>query len=80
MNEIFTALLGHEQRRKNNLSEGSSGSAFLVKSDHNAEDKKGNKKKKGPQCYKCKGWGHKKVECPKLKKGGGIASVMIAKK
>ena len=48
MNEIFTALLGHEQRRKNNLSEGSSGSAFLVKSDHNAEDKKGNKKKKGP--------------------------------
>jgi len=48
--------------------------------DYNDEDKKDNRKKKGPQCYKCKGWGHKKGECPELKKGGGTASVMIAKK
>ena len=34
----------------------------------------------GPQCYKWKGWGHKKAECPKMKKGGRTASVMIAKK
>ena len=26
-----------------------------------------------------KGWGHKKAEYPELKKGGGTASVMIAK-
>ena len=32
------------------------------------------------QCYKYKGWGHKKAECPELKKGGGTASVVIAKK
>ena len=48
--EIVTALLGHEQRRKNNLSEDSSGGAFVVRGDHNGEDKKGNRKKKGPQC------------------------------
>ena len=50
VDEIVTALLGHEQRRKNNLSEDSSGGAFSVRSDHSAEDKKGNRKKKGPQC------------------------------
>ena len=55
VDEIFTALLDHEQRRKNNLSEDSSGSAFVVMGDHNAEDKKDNRKKKGLQCYKCKG-------------------------
>ena len=80
VDEIVTALLGHEQRRKNNLSEGSSGSAFMVRRDQSGEDEKGNNKKKGPQCYKCKGWGHKKAECPDLKKGGGTASVVIAKK
>ena len=80
VDEIVTTLLGHEQRRKNNLSEDSSGGVFVVGCDHSAGDKKGNKKKKGPQCYKCKGWGHKKAECPELKKGGGTASVMIAKK
>ena len=54
----------------------------MVRRDQSGEDKKGNKKKKkkGPQCYKCKGWGHKKAECPKMKKGGRTASVMIAKK
>jgi hypothetical protein len=41
-------------------------------------DKKGNKKK-GPQCYKCKEWGHKRVECPKLMKDSGTASAMIAR-
>ena len=57
VDEIVTALLGHEQRRKNNLSKDSSGCAFVVRGDHNAEDKKDNKKKKkGPQCYRCKGW------------------------
>ena len=80
VDEIVTALLGHEQRRKNNLSEDPSRGAFVVRGDHNVEDKKGNRKKKGPQCYKCNGWGHKKAECPELKKGGGTASVMIAKK
>jgi len=80
VDEIVTALLGHEQRRKNSLSEDPSGGAFVVRGDHNAEDKKSNRKKKRPQCYNCKGWGHKKAECPKLKKGGGTASVVIAKK
>jgi len=47
VDEIVTALLAHEQRRKNSLSEDPSGGAFVVKGDHNAEDKKGNKKKKG---------------------------------
>ena len=78
VDEIFTALLGHEQRRKNNLSENPSGGAFVVRGDHDAEDKKDNRKKKGPQCYKCNGWGHKKDQCPELKKGGGTASVVIA--
>ena len=80
MDEIVTALLGHEQRRNNILSEDPFGGAFVVRGDHNTENKKSNRKKKGPQCYKCKGWGHKKVECPKLKKDGGTLSVMIAKK
>ena len=80
MDEIVTALLGHKQRRKNNLSEDPSGGTFVVRGDHNAEDKKGNRKKKGPQCYRCKGWRHKMAECSELKKGGGTASVMIAKK
>ena len=80
VDEIVTTLLGHEQRRKNNLSEDPSGGPFVVRGDHNAEDKKCNRKKKGPQCYKCKGWEHKKADCPELKKGGGTASVMIAKK
>ena len=48
MDDIITALLGHKQRRKNNLSKDPSGGAFVVRGDHNAEDKKGNKKKKGP--------------------------------
>ena len=61
VDEIVTALLGHEQRRKNNLSDDPSGGAFVVMGDHNAEDKKGNRKKKGSQCYKCKGWGHKRL-------------------
>ena len=47
VDEIVTALLGHEQRRKNNLSKDSSGGAFVVRGDHNAEDKKGNRKKRG---------------------------------
>ena len=46
--DIATALVGHKQRRKNNLSKNSSGSAFVVMGDHNAEDKKGNRKKRGP--------------------------------
>ena len=50
VDEIFIALLGHEQRRKNNLSENPSGGAFVVRGDHNTEDKKGNMKKKGPKC------------------------------
>jgi cell division cycle protein 20 (cofactor of APC complex) len=54
VDEIITALLGHEQRRKNSLSEDSSGGAFVVRGDHNGEDKKGSRKK-GLQCYKCKG-------------------------
>lgn len=76
MDEIITALLGHEQRRKNNLSKDSFRRAFVVRGDYNDEDKKDNRKKKGPQCYKCKGWGHKKAKCPELKK----TSVIIAKK
>ena len=78
VDEIFNALLNHEQRRKNNLSEDSFGGTFVVRGNHNAEDKKDNRKKKGPQCYKCNGWGHKKDQCPELKKGGGTASVVIA--
>ena len=79
VDEIVTALLGHEQRRKNKLSEDSSGGAFVVGCDHSAGDKKGNRKKE-PQCYQCKGWRHKKADCPELKKGVGTASVTIAKK
>ena len=48
VDEIVTVLLGHEQRRKNNLSEDHSGGAYVVKGDHNAEDKKGNRKKREP--------------------------------
>ena len=80
VDEIIAALLAHEQRRKNNASEEPSGSAFTVRGDYSGEDKKGDRKKKGPQCYKCKGWGHKKAQCPELKKGGGTASVVIANK
>ena len=47
VDEIVTTLLGHEQRRKNNLSEDTSVGAFVVRGDHNAENKKGNKKKRG---------------------------------
>lgn len=80
VDEIVAALLSHEQRRKNNSTKESSGSALVVRRDNGDEDKKDNRKKKGPQCYKCKEWGHKKAECPKLKKGSGIANVMIARK
>jgi len=48
VDEIVTALLGHEQRRKNNLSEDPSEGIFVVRGDHNAEDKKGNRKKREP--------------------------------
>jgi len=34
--------------RKTNLSKDPSGGAFVDRGDHNAEDKKGNNKKKGP--------------------------------
>ena len=50
VDEIVTDLLGHELRRKNNLSKESSEGAFVVRGDHNTEDKKGNMKKKGPKC------------------------------
>ena len=40
MDEIITALLGHEQRRKNNLSKDSFRRAFVVRGDYNDEDKK----------------------------------------
>ena len=56
VDEIVTVLLSHVQKRKNNLSDDPSGGAFVVMGDHNAEDKKGNRKKKGSQCYKCKEW------------------------
>ena len=80
VDEIVTDLLGHELRRKNNLSKDSSEGAFVVGCHYSVGNKKGNRKKKGLHCYRCKGWGHKKAECPELKKGGGTASVMIAKK
>jgi hypothetical protein len=78
VDDVVAALLSHEQRRKNNSPEEPSGSAFMIRSDRSGEDKKGNKKK-GPQCYKCKERGHKRAECPELKKDNGTASVMIAK-
>jgi hypothetical protein len=77
--DIVAALLSHDQRRKNNATEESSGDALLVKGDRSVEDKRGNKKK-GLQCYKCKGWGHVKKDCPQLKKDGGSINVVIAKK
>ena len=50
-----------------------------VRGDHGSDEKKGKKKKKkGPLCYKCFNHGHIKKYCPKLKKGGGTASVVIA--
>jgi ribosomal protein S9 len=52
--DIVAALLGHDQRRKNNATEESFGDAFLVRDDRSMEDKKGSKKK-GPRCFKCKG-------------------------
>jgi hypothetical protein len=51
----------------------------MIRSDRGGEDKKGNKKKKGPQCHKCKEWGHKRVVCLELKKDSGTASVMIVR-
>ena len=47
VDEIVTALLGHEQRRNNILSEDPFGGAFVVRGDHNTEDKKSNRKKRG---------------------------------
>jgi hypothetical protein len=79
VDDVVAALLSHEQRRKSNSLEESPGSAFVARGDRSGEDKKGNRKKKGPQCYKCKEWGHKKAECPELKKGSGTASVMITR-
>ncbi|CAO2142897.1 unnamed protein product [Urochloa humidicola] len=80
VDEIIAALLAHEQRRKNNSSGELSGSAFTIRGDHSGEDKKGDKKKRGPQCCKCKGWGHKKTQCSELKKSGGTASVVVTRK
>jgi len=37
-------------------------------------------KKKGPRCFKCKGWGYLKRDCPQLKNDGGSVSVVIANK
>jgi hypothetical protein len=79
VDDVVAASLSHEQRRKNNSPEEPSGSAFMIRSERGGEDKKGNKKKKGPQCFKCKEWGHKRAECPELKKDSGTASVMIAR-
>ena len=63
VDDILVALFAHEQRRKNNAGESSSGDAFFMKGDPGREtDKK--KKKKGPQCYKCKDWGHVRKDCP----------------
>ena len=39
VDEIITALLGHEQRRKNNLSKDSFRRAFVVRGDYNDEDR-----------------------------------------
>jgi len=56
VDDIVAALLAHDQRRKNNATEGSSGEALQVRYDHSLDDKKGKKKKKKePQCYECKG-------------------------
>jgi hypothetical protein len=76
--DIVAALLAHDQRRNNVMKE-SFGDAFQVKGDRNVEDKRGNKKKV-PQCYKCKGWGHVKRDYPELKKDRGSISVVIANK
>jgi hypothetical protein len=78
VDNVVAALLSHEPRRKNKSPEEPSGSAFMIRSDRSGGDKKGNKEK-GPQCYKCKEWGHKRAECPELKKDSGTASVMIAR-
>jgi hypothetical protein len=51
----------------------------MIKSDQSGGDKNGNNNKKGPQCYKCKEWGHKRAECPELKNDSGTTSVMIAR-
>jgi len=79
VDDIVAVLLAHDQRRKNNATEESSGEALQVRYDHSLDDKKGKKKKKKePQCYECKGWGHIRRNCPELKKGGGTVSVVIA--
>ena len=51
VDDIVAALLAHDQRRKNNATEGSSGEALQVRYDHSLDDKKGKKKKKESQCY-----------------------------
>ena len=79
MEDIISALLAHDQGTKNNAMEESFGGAFLVRGDQGVEDKRGNKKK-GPLCFKYKGWGHVKRDCPELKKDGGSVSVVIANK
>jgi hypothetical protein len=77
VDDILAALFAHEQRRKNNAGESSSGDAFFVKGDRGRETNK-KKKKKGPQCYKCKDWGHVRKDCPELKKG--VANIVVSKK
>jgi hypothetical protein len=79
VDDVVAALVSHEQRRKNNSPKEPSGSTFMIRSNHSGEDKKDNNKKKGPQCYKCKEWGHKRAECSELKKDSGTAGVMIAR-
>lgn len=76
--DVVAALLSHEERRKNNATGESSGDALLVKYDRGGETGK-KKKKKGPQCYGCKEYGHLRRDCPELKKGG-TASVVFSKK
>src|SRR6266498_89766 len=78
LEDIVVALLAHDQRRKNNATGEFSGDALHIRGDHGLDEKRGKKKKKGPLCYKCFNHGHIKKDYPKLKKGGGTASVVIA--
>ena len=73
MDEVESTLLSHEKRKK---ADDSQGSVFVAHgqnqrgrstargfSGHSRSKSRG----KGKQCYKCKEWGHIRVDCPLLK-------------
>ena len=81
--EITATLLAQDLRRKNKVVETSQAEGLLVKvekaekgQETSRSSKMKNKEKKGPQCYKCKEWGHMKMDCPEYKKAKASANMV----